>query len=200
VCCPPLWILPPTPSSLILQSALASGTDCTLHATIISLRALRDPSIAIHPPSSDYKENGGRSISRWSEFQSIKRGGFHSRVGLIGSCERIDIRLLREQDKGYKAHENHCGNSVLPHHRSSRTRNCESHSSYNHIPLTPKHHNYYASRYRALLARRPQRVCGPSLCNDLQLRRSRQPDLTYAGRDRVRTPTYYAFPQRCERT
>jgi hypothetical protein len=130
---------------------LASGTDYTLHATIISLRALCDPSIAIHSPSSDYKENGGKSISRWSEFQSIKRGEFHSRVALIGFCERINLRSSREQDQGYKAHETQCGNSVPPHHHSSRTRNCHSHSSYNHIPLTPIHHNYHASRYPALL-------------------------------------------------
>jgi hypothetical protein len=107
--------------------------------------------VTIHSPSSDYKENGGKSISRWSKFQSIKRGGFNSRVALIGSCERINLRSLREQDKGYEAHETQCRDSVLPHHHSSRTRNCHSHSSYNHIASTPIHHKYHASRYRALL-------------------------------------------------
>jgi hypothetical protein len=130
---------------------LASGTDYTLHATIISLRAVRDPWIAMHFQVLTTRRMEGNQLAGGASFQSIKRGGFHSRVALIGSCERINLRSLREQDKGYEAHETQCRDSVLPHHHSSRTRNCHSHSSYNHIPLTPIHHNYHASRYPALL-------------------------------------------------
>jgi hypothetical protein len=54
---------------------LASGTDYTLHATIISLRAVRDPWIAMHFQVLTTRRMEGNQLAGGASFSQSKEGG-----------------------------------------------------------------------------------------------------------------------------
>jgi len=179
------------------QSSLASGKACTLHTTIISLRALRDPSMMIHSSRSDQKENGGKhrpggaSFTRTKEHVSINEW---RQLGIVKGSTSVQpeskIRGLKLADASGEIQ------FFLLVFLLAQTTSW-SHFPYNHTRLKPQYHIHHASLYPNLISKlpSPQLARKSSAGNGLQLWRSRQPKLNAGRRGRIRNPNYHAFPQ-----